>query len=630
MTFIYPLGFLALAAIPVLILIYIIKNRYTEQTVTSTYIWNLSEKFLKRRIPINRISGLLSLLIQILLVTLVAFIIARPVLTLPHAAKAYCFILDGSGSMNIVQDDKSRFDIGREKIKEIINDSMNGSTYTLIYAGDSTETIFEGYVDKERAVEAVDNLEVSCAAVDFSQALLSAQEYFNADPRTVTYLVTDKTYGDSQNVNIVNVSAESSNYAISDIDYDLTADRTLKITGNVVSYTGDAELTLNLYLDGSETALATVDLDVKEAEATPFVFEEFAEDFFEFRLAISESDDLSLDSQVTVFNIGHENMSATLLVSDGPIYLRAALNAAGFTDFKYLTSEEYEKLPEEERTTGYGLYIYEDYVPEVTPREGAVWYVNPDKSPEGGNFGFQRQESATDVAEFNTSSKTAVRNMLKGVIYNADGELLDNKSFHISKYVKLSVRSGFDVYATCGSDPLLFTGANEYGNREAVFAFSPKDSADFTLTATFVTLINNLKNYSFPQVVEETSYFCGDIAQINMIPGCKSIRVESPLGKVSYPDTSTTLCEFELKEVGAYGIFLTMSDDSEREINIYVSLPTAERVPFEEGEAFIIQGAAEEGGPAGVIDDLLIIFILIAVVAAVDYAVYSYEQYQLR
>ena len=36
MTFLYPLGFLGLIGIPVLIGIYILKNKYTEQTVTST------------------------------------------------------------------------------------------------------------------------------------------------------------------------------------------------------------------------------------------------------------------------------------------------------------------------------------------------------------------------------------------------------------------------------------------------------------------------------------------------------------------------------------------------------------------------------------------------------------------
>ena len=47
MSFLYPLGLLGLIGIPILIIIYIIKTKYTEQTVASTYLWLLSERFLK-------------------------------------------------------------------------------------------------------------------------------------------------------------------------------------------------------------------------------------------------------------------------------------------------------------------------------------------------------------------------------------------------------------------------------------------------------------------------------------------------------------------------------------------------------------------------------------------------------
>jgi len=58
MSLLYPLGLLGLLAIPVLIIIYIIKSKYTEQVIASTYLWELSEKFLKKRRRINRFAVL--------------------------------------------------------------------------------------------------------------------------------------------------------------------------------------------------------------------------------------------------------------------------------------------------------------------------------------------------------------------------------------------------------------------------------------------------------------------------------------------------------------------------------------------------------------------------------------------
>jgi len=65
MSFLFPLGLLGLIGIPIVIIIYILQSKYNEQTVTSTYIWHLSEKFLKKKNPFSGLTGLISLLLQI-------------------------------------------------------------------------------------------------------------------------------------------------------------------------------------------------------------------------------------------------------------------------------------------------------------------------------------------------------------------------------------------------------------------------------------------------------------------------------------------------------------------------------------------------------------------------------------
>ena len=99
MSFVYPLGLLGLIGIPILIIIYIIKNKYTEQTIASTYLWNLSERFLKNRKPISKLKGLINLILQCLAVLVISLLIARPIIHIPNSANEFCFILDGSGSI---------------------------------------------------------------------------------------------------------------------------------------------------------------------------------------------------------------------------------------------------------------------------------------------------------------------------------------------------------------------------------------------------------------------------------------------------------------------------------------------------------------------------------------------------
>ena len=86
MSFLYPLGLLGLIGVPILILVYIIKSKYTEQTVASTYLWTLSERFLKRKRRPSPLAGLISLIIQILAVIVASLAIAHPSITVPNAA----------------------------------------------------------------------------------------------------------------------------------------------------------------------------------------------------------------------------------------------------------------------------------------------------------------------------------------------------------------------------------------------------------------------------------------------------------------------------------------------------------------------------------------------------------------
>ena len=179
MSFQYPLGLLGLIGIPVLILIYIIKSRYTEQTVSSTYLWNLSEKFLKKKKKDRRITGIISLILQILAVAVISITIAHPVFTVSGGAYEYYFVLDSTGSMNIEQEDgKTRFDLAKEKICEIVDDSVDGSVYSLVCVGNEAVTAFEYETDKEKVTNQINKLTPGHGNGDFVSALGKAQAHF--------------------------------------------------------------------------------------------------------------------------------------------------------------------------------------------------------------------------------------------------------------------------------------------------------------------------------------------------------------------------------------------------------------------------------------------------------------------
>ena len=615
MSFVYPLGLLGLLAIPVLILIYIIKNRYTEQTISSTYIWNLSEKFLRRRVPISRLAGILSLILQILIVVLISLAMAHPMITLGNSASSFCFVLDGSGSMNFIQDGKSRFELAKEEIVNIIDKSINGSDYTLIYVGSTTDTIYERVMNKNSARQIVTELKGDYVVGDRAKALESAQVYFNENPSTLVFLFTDTEFVMHENVELVNVADRVINYALTDVGYRLSGAQ-LKVYGKAVSYQSEVELKVEAhFFDGVETIPAETTVKAREGSVEfEFSFDRTA--FRSIRVCIAEEDDLPYDNEVTLYDVNYENVSDALLVSESPFFIQSALAAAG------IGHVEAVKPTDEYHLQGYGLYIFDGCTPASMPDDGAVWFFNPQASVAGSNFSYQ---TAVDMpkaeAIYSDSSAKLVETLLEGVTRNA---------FRLKQYIKCGMSAKFTPLISCEGNPLLFVGNNVYGNREVVFAFDVHDSSQFTLLSDFVTLIKNFIGYSFPTVIEETFFYSGDELLVNVIAGCNSLRLECPGGSTVYLDSTSDACVYTLSEVGIYNIVLVMKDGSERVLNIFSAMPEAEREPYDVEMDFTILGVRENNKYDGFIEILLYLFIALALFAVLDYGVYCYEQYQLR
>lgn len=613
MSFLYPLGLLGLIGIPILIIIYILKNKYTEQTISSTYLWRLSEKFLKKKKPISKISGIISLILQIVLIILISLSIAHPVITLPNTAKEYCFILDGSGSMNMIENENSRFDNGKNEIKTIINESVNGSTYTLIYAASGTRIVYEKLADKEKAIELLDSLESSDLSVSTNSAMVVAQNYFNENNAVKTYLITDKNYT-VNNLELIKVGSEVDNYAISKVDYGLEGN-ILKISGSVISYLSDETLTVQIYINN--TLDKELEVDVTKLEEVAFTYDSTNIDFNSIKVAIKNSDGLMKDNEYIIYNVEKDHDYKTLIVSERPFYLESMLNTVGNTYYDVISPEKYNT-----EVSGYGLYIYDSFNPTKLPTDGTIWLFNLDTSlPECG-FSIQDKFELEEAGELVPAK--AVNSIAKKLTKGLVGDKI-----YISKYVKYGLYRNFTTLLTYEGNPVIFTGTNNNGSREVVFAFDLHDS-NFTMLMDYLILSKNLLDYSFPVILDDANYVCGQTLEVNVLSSCDSIRVTSPKGNVSYMDISSEISEYHLTEVGTYTLTMMMGDEI-KTFSVYSSMAKEESYsnPLEVNE-LSLQGEASNDYSDGIYDELIILFILLAVIFVADWMVYCYEQYQLR
>ena len=614
MSFKYPLGLLALIGIPIVIAIYILRSKYREQTVSSTYIWQLSDKFLKRKNPFSGLTGIISLALQLLMITVIAFAVARPVITVPNSAHDYRFVLDSSASMQTEDGKQTRFDMAKSEIISIIKSSYGGSTYSLVSVSDEAETVFLFVSEKETAINMIEELSPSDTHGAPSALKDEAQKQFDDNASAHIYVLTDKSYEKTENVTLINVNGgEAKNYAVLGSSYSHSAGK-LSVSATFTSYSDETEREVILSVDGAETARSTVKLT--PGETSEIEFSLTAASFSGYTVSFALDDSYSLDDSYTVYNLKSDKKYSTLIVSKSGFFLESVIDALVDSEITVITPAEYASL-----TESYGLYIFDSYEPKQLP-DAAVWLINPDESIPDSGFGIKGRINLDESEAMQKSASTAstVRKLLEGV---------EGEDVYVKSYVKYSgMYLPFSTLFSHGANPLIFAGANGLGNRQVVFGFDLHES-DMVLSTDFLMLVRNLLNYSFPDVLDKTGYTVGEDAAINVLANAENLKAISPSGKEIYIDDDGAVGALLLDEVGTYTVQMTLAGTSSA-YYIYSAAHGDESAPIVSEAEICITGEAKDERGDGKFDPTAILFICLAVLFIADWGVYCYEKYQLR
>ena len=615
MTFVHPLGLLGLIGIPILIIIYIIKTQYTEQTVSSTFIWTLSEKFLKKRNPLSKVAGIISLILQILTILTLSLAIAHPVIILPDAAQEYCLVIDASASMSMTDGSSTRLDRAKAEAKEIVDGATEGSVYTLVVVGETTYTVYEHLDSKKQAIALIDEVQPAHTADSMIDACGIAQGYFDENNGLVTYLFTDKDYLNTNNISCVNVAAGEKNVSLSDLTYELK-NGILTVKGNITAFTEDTEVELSLYSDADNTLPLATLTKAAGAEKTEFTFEAMIGTFEYLRVTVGTADALSLDNEIIIYNKESESLYSTLIVSDRPFFIEMAFDAITDSTVEVISTKDYAASRYRA-----GLYIFDSYTPEELPKDAAVWFINPLGTVKDSGFSFQSKESIESGGKLTLSTGSSF-------IAKDLREEIPASEISVSHFTKCGLYKEFTTLYSYQGNPIIFAGTNNYGNRQVVFALDFHES-DIVLSDPYIAIMRNLIKFSFPDIIDSTGYFVGQTLEVNVVANCESIRIETPSNDISYLDTSRAVSEYELTEAGTYTLTVNVAG-TQRVFKIYAAIDEAERNPVVTENSIELLGEAGKGGFDGKFDMMMTLFIVMAVLFFADWGVYCYEKHQLR
>ena len=638
MTLLVPLGLLGLLGIVALIIIYIIRPNYQQKFISTTYVWKLSLRYRKKRIPISKLRNFLLILCQILILTACALILAQPHKILKEQVDGaeIIAIIDSSASMRAGDNGETRFERAVLQASDPALDVLsNDGIVSVIIADDKPEYYQQRLTSDSRALlEAsfdylLDEKKDPCSygSSDLDSAIILCEEVIKENPNTQIYLYTDAQYAFvPESVNLVDVTkSDEWNAAILDAyaEYD---ENYYAFIVEVASYGKAEEIEVSLDVQSANIGASDEEVDnlpfavsvqceageskrvifvsdsIYSADPDRFdaaydIIETISDDerIFSYKTAhISLSEDDSYDSYArdNVFEI-YGGQKETIRVQ-----YASSLPSSFMTGMLYTLKDIYSdrwdiqitdvKVGTEPEMEGFDLYIFEHEMPETTPKDGVVFFMDPDKTPSGAGF------RLTQGVDFNGTEISLTEETEHEVLKNVTA---DNVT--ISRHMRGVYDGSFEILWTCEGYPALAV-KNDVDSKVVVMPFSLHYS-NLPLLKEFPILIYNLFGYFFPTTVNNNSFDVYETVTLNARGIELTVSNDETNEEYVFEEFPATLA---LDLPGTYTMTQTTFTGEEVIEQIYVRVPAIESNIWLESDALEVPYEIED--TSDFLEDLLI------------------------
>lgn len=530
MSLLLPLGLLGLISLAILFLIYILKPNYQQKNVSSTFVWKLSLKYKRKRLPISKLRNLLIILCQIIVLVAASFIIAEPniVTQAEQLSKERIIIVDGSASMLLTHNGSSRFDRAISAARELAEQTLDdGGHVSLIYAGNNAGIIAQSVSSSERALldNRLDGLECTYGVADMSGAMALAENLIDSSSDAEINIVTGTNYiSPGPRVKITSVAeAGEWNVAILDVRTELS-NGFYTITVDVACYGMDREIVLQTHVTGANGLPGVTDLPSASvncsndevfsvvytietrnlgANAVPVILTDSTRlySFDEIYFQIDEADGYVYDNEYYLYG-GKKPVVKVQYSSDNPTnFISGFLLQLTETVKDNYVIEVDEVSKGKPSTSGYDFYIFENVMPDQLPNDGVVLMINPNDEI-GAGFTVDRRVSIGSNNWTNDDGSALAQGMEHPIL-----NYVDATAMHVSEYMYInedSIDSEYSKLLYYEGNPVFFV-KNEPERKIAVLALSIKMS-NLPLCWGFPIMLTNLFEYYFPTTVDSNIY----------------------------------------------------------------------------------------------------------------------------
>jgi len=195
MQWLAPMTALAAAAItvPLLVALYFLKLKRSEQWISSTLLWKRAVQDLQVNAPFQRLRRNILLLLQLLALLAILAALGRPVMSLTAGpSRKIVLLIDRSASMNATDVRASRLDAAKAQAKVLVDSLRGKAAFSLHDSSDQAMVIaFDDHAkvmcnftsDKRQLAAAIDSIKPTDAGSSLSEAVVVARAFAQSAAR---------------------------------------------------------------------------------------------------------------------------------------------------------------------------------------------------------------------------------------------------------------------------------------------------------------------------------------------------------------------------------------------------------------------------------------------------------------
>lgn len=474
----FALGLLALA-IPIIIL-YLLKVQREDLTVSSSFLWRRVLEDRQASAPWQKLQKNWLLLLQLLLLFLLVFMLARPFFASEAKASGNIIVLlDASAGMQASDVEPTRFAKAKDEVRSIIDGMGSGDQMTLVVMRSFPEVLSTNSTNKTELRAALDKAKVTNEPAKAKPSLVLASAAAARTPGTTVVVVSSGAFAREEGLPAINSNLKFIKIGKDDQNVALSALRLRETGGGPQLFVGlnnwggqPAKVTLSITVDNKQFDTREVNINPEDKASLTLTDLPINARVVNAKIKPmgEEKDYLAVDNEAWTVRAGG-NPQKVLLVTAGNTFLELFLSRLPNYKVSKTVPTSYETLKDRD---SYDLYIFDAYIPEKTP-PGGMFLVAPPNStlfPVIGSVNtpqFARLEQNDPLLRYTDLSPVAVRQA---------------KQYDLPPWMK--------VVASSSEGTALVASGDRQGQRIVLLTFDTHDSDIGLNTAWPILLINTL------------------------------------------------------------------------------------------------------------------------------------------